>query len=335
MSCLYHKKPDALIEFISSIDQSYEQLSDTNLLILCLFSLGLDFTAAEIMKSSRTFEFDNTRYIRKYPDLFLDTLKKVMYQKYNKESLDLQKFFNSSKISKLKFNDATIYANLSLKNIKIKIYDFVNDFKFKKEIFELLECTHNKMKNELSVMRKEGIAMPMDETKNKAPTQNTLVFDGKKENSLLKRETELQRNPIDLHYLYIEIQNFYYKYRDLGKKYENMCIEYCYKDINNYETLNSFWINNELLDLNQLYKNNILSKSEYDNRKANVEQGFVYNIPAFQRLAIIFEKNKQYDKAIEICNEAISLGFPDTAGSFTKRKEKLLKKLEKDNDTNK
>ena len=53
--------------------------------------------------------------------------------------------------------------------------------------------------------------------------------------------------------------------------------------------------------------------------------------PAFQKLAIIYEKAGNYPAAIAICEKAISLGFDNdgTKGGMTARVERLKKKLEK------
>lgn len=53
---------------------------------------------------------------------------------------------------------------------------------------------------------------------------------------------------------------------------------------------------------------------------------------SFQKLAIIFEKRKEYSRAIGICKQALELGFVDdgTKAGMQGRLEKLSKKLEKD-----
>ena len=62
---------------------------------------------------------------------------------------------------------------------------------------------------------------------------------------------------------------------------------------------------------------------------------FIGVIPAFNRLAIIFDKNKDYDNAIGICNQAISYyqkyGVTHDTEEFEKRLEKLLTKKAKNN----
>jgi len=51
------------------------------------------------------------------------------------------------------------------------------------------------------------------------------------------------------------------------------------------------------------------------------KEGFVGSIPAFKRLAIIYEKNGDYDKAIDICDRAIAYG--KTVQEFEERKSKI------------
>ena len=62
---------------------------------------------------------------------------------------------------------------------------------------------------------------------------------------------------------------------------------------------------------------------------------FFANIPAFKRLAIIYEKEKDYDKAISICDAAIefySSGDMQAAESeFFERKKKLINKNSRHN----
>ncbi len=53
--------------------------------------------------------------------------------------------------------------------------------------------------------------------------------------------------------------------------------------------------------------------------------------PSFKRLAIIYEKRKEYDKALEICQKAIDIGFikDGTTGQMPGRAARLYKKLNK------
>lgn len=75
-----------------------------------------------------------------------------------------------------------------------------------------------------------------------------------------------------------------------------------------------------------------LSKTEKQN-DLNKITAFDGTIPAFKRLAIIYEKAKDFDSAINICRQAInyytSIGMLSQANEFRDRQEKLLIKKSK------
>lgn len=75
-----------------------------------------------------------------------------------------------------------------------------------------------------------------------------------------------------------------------------------------------------------------LSKTEKQN-ELNKITAFDETIPAFKRLAIIYEKAKDFDSAINICRQAInyytSIGMLSQANEFRDRQEKLLIKKSK------
>lgn len=55
--------------------------------------------------------------------------------------------------------------------------------------------------------------------------------------------------------------------------------------------------------------------------------------PTFSRLAIIYEKRKEYQKALDVCSQAISLGFTSdrTEGGMVGRAARLTRKLNQEN----
>lgn len=137
---------------------------------------------------------------------------------------------------------------------------------------------------------------------------------------------EYSNRPVERHFCYIEIQDFYYKYRDLDNKYLDKCIEYCWIDINSLDELQQDYVLQEISRANQFsqYRQPDEASSEIASIQKN---GFGGNIPAFSRLAIIFEKQKEFAKAIDVCNFAISYGHGHE--SMIERKEKLIEKAKK------
>lgn len=62
-------------------------------------------------------------------------------------------------------------------------------------------------------------------------------------------------------------------------------------------------------------------------------ENHLMNYVSFQRLAIIYEKQKEYQKAIEVCQQAIQLGFykDGTPGQMPGRLARLIRKANQEN----
>jgi tetratricopeptide (TPR) repeat protein len=124
----------------------------------------------------------------------------------------------------------------------------------------------------------------------------------KAENLLLKALKAKDDHPIYRHLTYNALIDLYYGLRDKRKDAIKNCEFYCKEDIKhlqNPEVLKTF-------------------KEEWD--------GLPY-CPSFTRLAIIYEKNGEYGKAIETCEIAVKLGFEeDTKSGYSGRIMKLKKK---------
>jgi tetratricopeptide (TPR) repeat protein len=270
---------------------------------------------------AKTFEFSNTNYIKKYPELFLECLKEAIVERTGAESIDLKQYLTPTEIKKIKTQDARIFANVSLIDKSIPIPLLSENFKLKKEMHHFLEIAHESVKSRLSALRKSGNQPVQKETPKKSEKQ--IVFDPSKERELLTELSKKMNNPVSRHFLYIDLQNFYYRYRAIGEEYINKCIKYCVLDINSLSELQAAYITEEVLRLKQL-------SSYYDAKDLNDsinrvrQQGFVGNIPAFSRLAIIYEKQKEFQKAIEICDKAIKYG--QSVEEFEERKIKLQMK---------
>lgn len=73
----------------------------------------------------------------------------------------------------------------------------------------------------------------------------------------------------------------------------------------------------------------------YYSKRANLDNMSIeYCIPtydSFKRLAIIYEKRKEYQKAIDVCQKAIEIGFykDGTDGQMPGRMARLYKKMNK------
>jgi len=323
LSCMLHQRGDLALKFIQSLDKEHELDFSDNLFLICYFSFDLPLLPKDIMRMAKTFEFNNTNYIKKYPDLFLECLKNAIKNKTGVESIDLKKYLTPSEIKKIKKQDVRIFANMSIIDKSIPIPLLSENFKLKREMCNFLEIAHEEVKKKLAEMRKSGKTLPIKKASEKAKKQ--IIFDKKQEEELLSELSRNKSNPVNRHFSYINLQNFYYKYRTIGEEYVNKCIEYCTLDINSLSEMVEAYVAEEIKRAKQLaeYSGTKDLKAEIEEIK---EQGFIGNIPAFKRLAIIYEKQEAYEKAIEICNSAIAYG--QSVEEFEEKKQKLQKKLE-------
>ena len=101
------------------------------------------------------------------------------------------------------------------------------------------------------------------------------------------------------HFMYNSLIKAYYKERNNRDDAIEKCIEYCKRDISIIDEFLSSW------------------------------NGDPPRIPSFKRLAIIYEKKGEYEKAAEICNKAIDRNLSDkTKGGFEGRKQRILNKMD-------
>ncbi len=108
-------------------------------------------------------------------------------------------------------------------------------------------------------------------------------------------------DPWDRHFIYDRLIEIYYKRRDEQPDALDKCIIYCIEDIE---------IAEDVID-------------------AHREEIGIPRILSFDRLAIIYEKQGNYQAAIQVCQRAIELSLPSsTKGGFPGRLAKLEKKLQ-------
>lgn len=160
-------------------------------------------------------------------------------------------------------------------------------------------------------------------------------FDSQKEQELLSVLKNSIGNSLNEHFAYIELQNFYYKYRKNDQKYLELCKEYCQKDIVILPQVDKNYIIKQTQTLERLMSYS--SRADYKKDLERVQKcGFEGRIPAFKRMSIICENEKDFDGAISYCDmeikHLISHGIRKDSVSLDevyKRREKLLAKRDK------
>ncbi len=318
LTCMLHDRGDLISKFIQSLDKEHEFAFSDNLFLICYYSFDMPLLPKDIMRMAKTFEFSNLNYIKKYPDLFLENLKNVISSKLDTEEVVLKKYLTSTELKKVRYEDVNIFANMSIRQKSIPVPLLSENFKLKKELHTFLETAHENVKTKLAEMRKTGKTIPV-KTKPSKPKKQ-IVFDEKQEKLLLSELARRDNSPVDKHFIYLNLQNFYYKYRDLDKKYLDKCIEFCLLDINSLSEMQEAYIAEEIQRTKQLAS--VFSSESLARKISKIKkEGFIGIIPAFKRLAIIYEKVGEFDKAINICDRAIAYG--ETIQEFEERKVKI------------
>lgn len=154
----------------------------------------------------------------------------------------------------------------------------------------------------------------------------------KKEALLLEAEKTNKHNPIDLHFTYNIMIDYYYSLRNESTSAIDSCIKYCKKDIELFPQFKKSSIKEGIERLRELQK---LSSGLNDKKRIREYEDEIKHfqwvcprIPSFQRLAIIYDKQSRFGEAIEVCELAIKYDLDDgTKGSFEGRIERLYKKM--------
>ena len=306
VACLMHNRIDLLNEFFASLNKDYELKFSANLYLLGKYGLGIPLYTQDIMRMAKDFEFTNLNYIKKYPDMFEQALQEQMQSRYSLVQLDIRNLVSASDMKKAYKVDVPAFANVSIESKTIPVPQIIDIFKFKKAVNDLLEATHDAVKANVASQRKEGRLTTAKVMTNSTP-KKILNFDKGVETTLLGQYRNTGNDPVARHFSLISLQDFYYKYRNLDDKYLVACIRFCEEDLANLEQFSTAW------------------RTQNDNTTVR--------IPAFQRMAIIYEKSKAYNQAVATCDQAISFyqnnGLFDLAIEFDKRKQKLLLLMQK------
>ena len=328
LTCLHRQRADIVQKFMNSLDKEYEFSFSSNLFLICKYSLGMPLSAVEVMRMAKSFEFTKNNYIKKYPDIFLTMLSQNINELYKSDGIPWDKLLTRSEFQKLPKEDAYIFANESIRDKTIKVPSMLTSFKLKKTIYDLLDNSHEDVKKQLAEKRKNGEVVPeANEILSKKKAKEVLSFDSVQERLLLEAYQSAINNSLDQHFASISLQNFYYKYRNLNKEYLDRCIEYCKDDISRLPEIQKTYIEDEKKDILSC---GWLSTVEKQNRISEICP-FYASIPAFKRLAIYYEKEKNYESAIKICDQAISFYSSGSIHSqvleFEERKKKIMNKM--------
>jgi len=156
LSALLKEKGEYVPLFINSLDKEYEFGFSDNLFLLSYYSFNVPLLPKDIMRMAKTFEFTNTNYIKKYPEIFEKCLTEIVKEKTNMEHIDIKQYITDAELKKLRIEKTAIYANTSIIGNTVPVPLLSEDFKLKKEMNAILEKTHETVKTRLAEMRKNG-----------------------------------------------------------------------------------------------------------------------------------------------------------------------------------
>jgi hypothetical protein len=158
LSCILHQKTDYAIRFIESIDNVHELKMPASLYFLCKAGLNIPVSAFEIMTYAKEIGFNNNRYIKMHPDLFLEYMMKNIKQRHGTEVLFFRNLFESTPHlhQRITYRKYSLFANTSLAGEEIEVPDILSVGSVSDELFSLLKATHENVKSELAARRKEA-----------------------------------------------------------------------------------------------------------------------------------------------------------------------------------
>ena len=136
------------------------------------------------------------------------------------------------------------------------------------------------------------------------------------EKLLVLLEAQEEITAIKLHYIYLSQIESFYRLRDKQSDAIDKTIEYCIKDIELFPE----FIEAYSEDIINSKDDEDVDEDEYAEHLMR-EKRLSLRVPSFERLAIIYENQRRYADAIQVCDLAINYGFE----SFANRKLKLEK----------
>ena len=152
LSSMQRKNVDMVLDLIRQSDMKD---FPTDIYLLCAYSFDIPITAKDIMRLSRTFNFNNDYYIKKHPELFEEVLKETLNTSRKRDYLLISDCLNSEDIRSYSTNRIKVYSNTSLREIKINIPFLSRSGLLEYEICCLLGATHKTLKEMLAAMRKK------------------------------------------------------------------------------------------------------------------------------------------------------------------------------------
>lgn len=254
---------------------------------------GTTMTPDDVLSVSSRVGFKNKRYIKLYPDAF----KKELQNHIDEYESQFGNLLSTLNLEDFKQVETAVFANLSIpEHIRhIKVPSILDDRRFSEGMYRLLQSAHDSVKAKIS----------SGEIKRRTPTkssQTSVLSSGSPvssdEVSDLIKNMAIGGSILDLHFAILERIREHYGNRQTGDNYRRS-IAYCKAQI----------------------------KIQADAARAFLREYPGEPLPAhtgYSQLAIILEKEKKFDEAISLAEEAKANGW---SGDWDKRIKRLRGKI--------
>jgi len=122
------------------------------LLVFVLIAIFRNLTAKDIMNTHKHFGFTNNRYIKSYPDIFENELKKIIAESCDQEMYPIVQ----DDLRDIKGTFSVMLVNFSLDSDEriFKLPDITTSEKLATEVHSFLKQSHDRTKAKLAAMRK-------------------------------------------------------------------------------------------------------------------------------------------------------------------------------------
>jgi len=155
-SCILHRRPDLFLKYLESLKHS-EDLSISNLYLLAKYAMQIDLVSEELVLLANTVGFKNKHYLKNESQVFISELKKLLLDKYGKNSMPLSHF----PLKEWPKENECLAANMSfLDDYRASEVPSLKEYpKFKNTVLTLLEEAHKNTKEILRASRSSKISM--------------------------------------------------------------------------------------------------------------------------------------------------------------------------------
>jgi hypothetical protein len=158
LSCMLHNRADMFLRFLNTVSDVHE-LYVSPLYLIAKRGLGMKLVAPEIVSLAGSVDFRPRTYIYDQREVFQTHLQSLLQKTNEHGALDLKEFSPDECPTR----KIIVAANISLppEQRSIEVPDISRHPQFRRIVLELLQQTHENVKQELRRVRKDGGLVPV------------------------------------------------------------------------------------------------------------------------------------------------------------------------------